>query len=570
MEAPAFIPAEGRYGFWPSFSVSLCLRGDISLAAHAHFGIACSVPLCLCGDIRRRRCHNSLVEAESLARTLQQYLADARDAVVLEEGRVSFELARAHYSVSAEHGKCVLHLWSDERNAVRRVVDMKEKAGALRLSVLRFGQSRPSILQICRDRDRRTPSARQASRAAYQQRLRHALARHFPEFTLAQMTSAVDLERSFGPVYARGVLRKGRSAFAFLGVNREETQASVDAALTFGILWLNASRESLPNLQGEGLKLLLPLQRAAVARERMAHLNREAAKWQLYEFDERGEAIEELDTADRGNLATHLVHSCDEAAARRRFAASIDRITTLCREAEIAVLSPAELAFRLRGLEFARARLAAEGFRNQQSIVFGTGAAETVLTDENAAQFESLVKSLAQVRRADGPRDHPCWRIHPERWLESLAVQDVSSLDGRLLAAPAYSQVPAFSAADRAMIDVLAATREGRLAVLELKAEEDIHLPLQGLDYWARVHWHHLRGEFTRFGYFPGMELAPGAPLLVLVAPAFHIHPATDTLLRFLSPEIEWTLAAVDERWREQLRVVFRKRAKKAGADVAA
>jgi hypothetical protein len=37
------------------------------------------------------------------------------------------------------------------------------------------------------------------------------------------------------------------------------------------------------------------------------------------------------------------------------------------------------------------------------------------------------------------------------------------------------------------MIDVLAVTREGRLAVLELKAEKDIHLPLQGLDYWSRV-----------------------------------------------------------------------------------
>jgi hypothetical protein len=63
------------------------------------------------------------------------------------------------------------------------------------------------------------------------------------------------------------------------------------------------------------------------------------------------------------------------------------------------------------------------------------------------------------------------------------------------------------------------------------------------------------------------MELAPGSPLLILVAPAFHIHPATDTLLRFLSPEIDWTLAAVDEHWREELRVVFRKRAQNLSPD---
>jgi hypothetical protein len=450
---------------------------------------------------------------------------------------------------------------------VRRVVEAEEKGGVLRLAVLRFGQNRPSKLEICRNRDRRTASAKQVAHAAYQQRLRCALARHFPEFTLAQITSAVDLERSFGPVYTRGVLRRGRSAFAFLGVNADETQASVDAALTFGILWLNACRESLADVQVEGLKLLVTVARSAVARERMAHLDVSAAKWHLYEFDEREEHLAQLDTADRGNLATRLVHCCDETAARQRFSASIERIAALCPEADVFVISPAEIAFCLRGLEFARVRVAAEGFRNRPEIVFGTGAAANILTDQNAAQLGDLLKQLAAVRCPGGPRDHPCWRMHPERWLESLAIKDVDGLDERLAPTPVYSQVPAFSAADRAMIDVLAATRDGRLTVLELKAEGDIHLPLQGVDYWARVHWHQARGEFTRSGYFPGIELASGPPLLILVAPALHIHPATDTLLRFLSPEIEWTLVAIDEHWRDQVRVVFRKHARKSGAD---
>jgi len=336
------------------------------------------------------------------------------------------------------------------------------------------------------------------------------------------------------------------------------------------MLWLNACRESLTNLQVEGLKLLAPAGRSAVVRERMAHLDREAAKWQLYELDEREEGLTQLDTADRGNLATHLLHCCDQAAARRRFAASIEQIAALCPDVEVAVLSAGEIAFRLHGLEFARARVAPEGFRNRQEIVFGTGAAETTLTAQNTAQFESLLQQLSQVRRCGGPRDHPCWRMHPERWLESLVRKDVSSVDDRLASAPVYSQVPAFSAADRAMIDLLAATRERRLAVVELKAEEDIHLPLQGVDYWARVNWHHVRGEFTRFGYFPGIELAPGAPLLILVAPALHIHPATDALLRFLAPQVEWTLAAIDEHWRDEVRVVFRKRAKKLTDSFAA
>ena len=107
------------------------------------------------------------------------------------------------------------------------------------------------------------------------------------------------------------------------------------------------------------------------------------------------------------------------------------------------------------------------------------------------------------------------------------------------------------------------------MCVIELKAEEDIHLPLQGLDYWARVAWHHTRGEFQRFGYFPQCALSAATPLLLLVAPALHVHPATDILLSYLSPEIDWTFVGIDERWREGVRPVFRKRSEQLAQSAA-
>ncbi|HEX6505606.1 MAG TPA: hypothetical protein VF011_20355 [Terriglobales bacterium] len=293
-------------------------------------------------------------------------------------------------------------------------------------------------------------------------------------------------------------------------------------------------------------------------------MDQTAAKWQLFEFEERENTIAEVDCSDRGNVATRLVHCPDETSARERFANSIGRMREVIPEAVVAVLSPAEVAFRLNGLELARARLSHQpgSFPSAQEIVFGIGAEERVLDDHSAAEFCGLIRSVAEVRHADGPRDHPLFRLHPERWLESLVVQEVSALDERMNPSCQYSQVPAFSASDRAMVDVLASTREGRLVVLELKAEEDIHLPLQGLDYWSRVNWHHQRGEFTKFGYFPGRELSPEPPLLLLVAPALHVHPATDTLLQYVSPQIEWTIVGIDERWRHGVRPVFRKRAR--------
>jgi hypothetical protein len=501
---------------------------------------------------------------ESLTRTIQDFLNEAAGAVVLEEGAVAFDLAQAKYSISGEYNKCLLHLWSAERNTVRRVLDAEVKGGTLRLAVQRLGQSRPTKLEICRERDRRSPSARRVARVAYEHKLRHTLERNFPEFTITRLTTGTDLEKSFGPIYARGLLRHGQSAYAVLGVNEKETQASIDAAVTFGILWLEVCRQAQNGkILVEGLKLFVPHGSSALARERMANLNRAAAKWRLYELNERHDELVEIDCTDRGNVSTRLTHAPNEDATRERFAESIARIQALLPNCEVAVLSAAEIAFRWRGLEFARTRLGAEpgSFRSVQEIVFGVGAEERVLDERNESTFAELLHCLRDVRHPYGPRQHPVWRMHPERWLESLVVGDVSVIDERLDPSRLYSQMPAFSAADRAMIDVLTTTREGRLAVVELKADEDIHLPLQGLDYWSRVDWHHTRREFARFGYFGERELSAEKPLLFLVAPALHVHPATDILLRYISPEVEWKFVGIDERWREGVNVVFRKRA---------
>lgn len=498
---------------------------------------------------------------DQLIRTLEDFLATASNAVIVEDGATIFDLAQSKYSISGEYNKCVLHVWSDERNIVRRVLEAEIKNETLRLAVQRMGQSKPTKLEICCERDRRTPSAKRAARLAYQRLLQRVLLRHFPAFKASPLNSSMDLERSFGPIYSRGLMRQGQSGWAILGVNDQETQASIDAALTFGILWLDACRQSQAGKAlVEGLKLFLPSGSSALTRERMARLDRQAAKWQLYEVEERDQNLRRLDVTDIGNVTTRLVRSPDESAAHQRFADAIAQVRNLMCDVEIAVLSPAEIAFRCHGLEFARARIAHEpaSFRSTTEIVFGLGAQETILAESSLARFTQLVRSIGEVRHPEGPRDHPLWRLHPERWLESLTVRNVAAIDERL-DSNLYSQVPAFSASDRAMIDVLAVTRAGRLAVLELKADEDIHLPLQGLDYWSRVSWHHARGEFQRFGYFPGRELTTEKPLLYLVAPALHVHPATDTLLHYISPEVEWELAGIDERWRDGLRVVFRK-----------
>lgn len=504
-----------------------------------------------------------------LARTLEKFLLESRHGVAVEAGEIVFDLDSARFSISAERGRCLLHMWSIERNMVREVVDAELKKDTLRLAVRKFAQSRPHVLQICRERDRRTTTARKTARTQYSKTLERVLQREFPEWTLARLSTSMDLERSFSPVYTRALLRKGRSALAVLGVNHEETQAAVDAALTFGLLWLDHCRQQEAGQSAvEGLRIFAPPKKSATLRLRMTYLNHGAGRFQLCEFNERDGNLEEKQLNGLDDLESHLQRCPDAGYPLAQFADAIAKVKALAPAADVAVITPVEVSFRLHGLEFARARLDTEpgSFKTRQEITFGAGGFESLLTLENEASFEGFVRHIAESRRTDADKRDPLWRMYPERWLESLVVKNVPAIDSHLDPAHVYSQVPAFSASDRSLIDVLTCTRDRRLAVVELKADEDIHLPVQGLDYWARVLWHHSRGEFQKCGYFQNAELLPEAPLLFLVAPALRVHPAVDTVLRYFSPEIRWTLVGIDERWRDKIRVVFRKTSARAGS----
>jgi hypothetical protein len=257
---------------------------------------------------------------ESLSQMISEFLAEANAAVVVEEGIVAFNLVEAKYSISGEYNKCLLHLWSDERNVVRRVLDAEIKGTSLRLQVQRMGQNRPTRLDFYRERDRRTPTARLTARAAYSARMQRVLERHFPGWTVAHLTTKMDLHRSFGPAYLRGLLQQGQRALAVVGVNEQETQTTVDGALTCGILWLEACRYAQRDRRlVEGLMVILPKGTSALKQQRMAHLHPTAAKWQLHEFDEREDALTSAEIVANGNLSTRLVHATDEVQACARF-----------------------------------------------------------------------------------------------------------------------------------------------------------------------------------------------------------------------------------------------------------
>src|ERR1019366_4329161 len=97
----------------------------------------------------------------------EAFLAEHPRAVVVEDGKVLFDMRTAKYSLATEHGRCTLQLWGEERNIVRRVSGTVARGGSLRMTTHRFGQARPGSLELLADRDRRTPTTREATRMRY-------------------------------------------------------------------------------------------------------------------------------------------------------------------------------------------------------------------------------------------------------------------------------------------------------------------------------------------------------------------------------------------------------------------
>jgi hypothetical protein len=515
-----------------------------------------------------------------VAATIESFLTEYSEAVVLEDGRPLFDLRDSKYSVAAEHERCTLQLWNGERNLIRRVVAVELRGKSLRLSVLRFGHAKPTLLEIASDRERRSPSTREQTRLRYVKVLERALGRQFPEWKTDSFRTAMDLEKSFGPAYARGLLVQGQKAWAVIGVNDEEASATIDGVLTFGVLWLQACREASLKQVVQGLKLVVPAGAAALTLSRLAWLKGAREEWELWELDQRTEEMAQRDADDQGNLTTRLVQAPHAERARERFSTSAGRVMALVpAEArslvEQRLRTGSYLAFLLHGLEFARIRVKAAGdsFNRLDEITFGAGANETPLHSENEAALGELVSALCKRRHAAGDKRDTLYRMQPERWLEGELRRNLTAIDRKLQPDHVYAQVPAFAAGDRGMLDLLSVAEDGRLAVIEVKADEDPQLALQGLDYWVRVRWHHAQnpdpasglGEFQRHGYFGGVRLSEAAPRLLLVGPALRIHPAVEVVLRHLSPRVEWTLVAINEQWRSGVQVVWRKRSGQPG-----
>jgi hypothetical protein len=307
--------------------------------------------------------------------------------------------------------------------------------------------------------------------------------------------------------------------------------------LTFALIWHDYVR-SRGRAAGEtSLCLFLPEAAGTLTAHRLRWLAGDCLSPRLFRFNGHGSAGE-VDPQDLGNLQTRV--SAFYAAPRLTpdVQAMLSRLQSIkgvgcCPELNGAI------SIRSRGLEFARVE--------NGRILLGIETKREV----DACHTEEVANFAAQLSNL--PAALPSF---PEHWLESAVRASLPAIDPDLLPSPLHGQVITFAAGDRDLIDLLACSPCGRLAVLELKTAEDLHLPMQALDYWMRVAWHAQREELRQL--FPGIALEKKPPKLLLIAPAMCFHSSTATLLRYFSSEIEVERIGVNTDWQTSLRVVLR------------
>jgi hypothetical protein len=112
--------------------------------------------------------------------------------------------------------------------------------------------------------------------------LQRVLQQRFPDYKITNLRTSIDLERSFGPIYARGLLCQGQSAFAVLGVNAQETQASICGAHCRHFVARFVPSVGGGTNRGAGIEALSACRNVGFNRERMARLHREAVPSGIY------------------------------------------------------------------------------------------------------------------------------------------------------------------------------------------------------------------------------------------------------------------------------------------------
>ncbi|NBO64689.1 MAG: hypothetical protein EBU88_07575 [Acidobacteria bacterium] len=501
-------------------------------------------------------------------------------------GEVIARIPPATLEWSVAWGKLVLTWWNEDSAQSLRITGYEIEPERAILIGGRGLRTEPVRLVIDRAIEGLRPALEIAPtelttrRTWYSEKLAALVSRSMPEVRVEGWSVGADHRNRAPGRYARLRLRRGAEMILGVGVSEAEERATIDGLIAAGLTWLHNYNQNRSWRQGaQQLWFFFPQSHRLSVTARLPFIKVDGGRIPTgcFEVDElRGEvrwvqpfSQFELLGAYPDDLLwpEHLSTATLESRLDRIGREWHRRIIELAPDLIEPRFRPGRrlIGYAIHGLEFARLPV-----EDGAAAEFGvTGDPErlryrgTSLTARSFPQLHQLVRRLLKIRRAGSDdRHHPFYRLRTEGWLESMLRRDIRALDPRLDSRFVYSQVPAWHADERSVIDLLTVVGDwvddsdrGRLVVIEIKAAEDPQLPLQGLDYWRRVEQARLRGEFGRRGLFAGARIASRSPKLYLVAPRLCFHRSFSTIARCLDHEVDGFRIGLNSDWRSRVRV---------------
>lgn len=446
-------------------------------------------------------------------------------------------MSGGQYALEVRAGRLWFEVWTETRSISRRILTIERRAtGVLDCAIHRFGGKPGKLSFLDLDRPQTAYTTLSGLRQNFSEQFRRMLFRQFPGWEIETVSCGLDLRRSFSPVFPRARLSHGNRQIAAMACPSIHDEP---AMLTFALIWFEHVRAHTRGATHTSLCLFLPEAAGNITAHRLFWLDGQTLGSRMFRYNSHGSAGE-VDPLDLGNLDTRVSPRYVSPQLSAELLALLARLEAIPGIGCCPELNGA-LSIRSRGVEFARIE--------DGSVFVGLEKKERLPAHKMGA-VEQFAAQLSSLNIVSSPQ------IFPERWMESAVRSNIAAIDPTLLESPLHGQVLTFAAGDRDVVDLLGISPAGHLAVVEMKTSEDIHLPLQALDYWMRIRWHARRSELQHL--FPGLVMADKSPKLLLVAPAMSFHSSNATILRYFSSEINVERIGINSDWQRQFKVVLR------------
>jgi hypothetical protein len=552
---------------------------------------------------------DNLAAVENAERAIRELLGVHSEWFLARDGGAPLALNNSEFDFSADHRRLIFSSWTETGSRSWRISAWSWTGEKLVLRASRrMGAEVATLELVPRASARAIVATIAAARLARCEKLAQVASVVLSEAKIESATLSPGMRRDQPGRYARIVLRLPHERIAVTATVASNDARNIDSLFSSALLWFNRlqSRPKRPYIE----RLLIVVEQNLLEATRQRHcLLRDSLRQRIELFEIRGSSIRASSirgssirgtsirgssirgTSIRGTSPTVREGSrlhADEAWElleparpferknlwRKRLTPlpapvehgtteAVKQIIGLAPQAIDVVTARHGQTLRYHGLPFARVRRVMDRDR----IWFGIEGSRRRLLDEYHEQdWVKLLRDLEVYRHENcGDRRQWLYRAAGEAWLESILRRDVSRLDPGLIVAPLHAQFRTSyggttGSSGARPIDLLALRHDGRLAVIELKVNEDREHVFQGVDYWRRVEAHRRRGHISTAKLFGEREISDESPLVYLVAPTLRFHPSFATLARTIAPDIEIYRFDVNEDWRAGVRVVRRER----------